>query len=184
MGLLALSWAAWWGNRGAGAGQALPEIRVRGQCGHPMVGSCPAVTPGTGQSTGEGQGVGGGLGAWGPVHRASVLAALAVVLYARRRVGLWSAPLPFSSPWDTEVPPCLLRLWVSPEILKEEVEAVTIVQTPPLVVVGVVGYAATPRACGASRPSSERISVTSAAPPSTRTGEDHSAEWWCGEVSQ
>lgn len=33
-----------------------------------------------------------------------------------------------------------------PEISKrEEVEAVTIVETPPLVVVGVVGYVATPR---------------------------------------
>lgn len=49
-------------------------------------------------------------------------------------------------PWALEAP---LHAPVSgshPEISKrEEVEAVTIVETPPLVVVGVVGYVATPR---------------------------------------
>lgn len=49
-------------------------------------------------------------------------------------------------PWALAAPLHVPVSGYHPEISKrEEVEAVTIVETPPLVVVGVVGYVATPR---------------------------------------
>ena len=53
---------------------------------------------------------------------------------------------------------------------KEVVEAVTIVETPPMVVVGIVGYVETPRGSGLLRPSLLSTSATSAKGASTRTG--------------
>ena len=56
------------------------------------------------------------------------------------------SPSPWDSPWDSEAPLHASVSGFRSEISKrEEVEAVTIVETPPLVVVGVVGYVATPR---------------------------------------
>merc|ERR1712122_445793 len=53
---------------------------------------------------------------------------------------------------------------------REIVEAVTILETPPLVAVGMVGYIETPRGLRALRPFGPNTSMSSASVASTRTG--------------